>query len=287
MTDQRYRFVFSQGNIRGIWVELDQTFQDLIQNTSYPKIIQTVLGQACAASCLLAATIKSDGNLTLQIQGDGDVSLLIMQAAADCSVRGMAIWDEDAKLSSESLFAQDGKLVMTLDPGEGKQRYQGITELQDHSLLASLENYLTQSEQLPTRLWLATEPGKKAAGLLLQQLPDADQDYWQHLNILASTITDKELLELPVEQTLTRLFHEESLELFAPDEMRFECSCSDQRVVNMILGLGQDEADSVIEEAGNFEVTCEFCAKTYIYDPIDVKTIFATGKLKQTDDNIH
>ncbi len=287
MSNLRHRFLFSQGNIRGIWLNLDTAYQELVSQSDYPEIIQTVLGDACVASCLLAATIKSEGSLTMQLQGSGNLNLMVMQTLADGSVRGMANWSGDAQLSEQQLFGEQGKLVITLDPGNGKKRYQGITELVDDSLLATLENYLTRSEQLPTRLWLANRPGKKAAGLLLQQLPDADPEYWQHLTILADTISTEELLDLSAEETLTRLFHQESLELFPAEKMRFNCSCSNQKVVDMVLGMGQAEAESVLHEQSDFEVTCEFCSRTYRYDQVDLESIFKTGKLAKLDDNIH
>jgi len=287
VSNLRHRFLFSEGNIRGIWLNLESAYKELVSQSSYPEIIQSVLGDACVASSLLAATIKSQGSLTMQLQASGNINLMVMQTLADGSLRGMANWNEGAELSKQPLFGEEGKLVITLDPGEGKKRYQGITELIDDSLLATLENYLTRSEQLPTRLWLANTPGKKAAGLLLQQLPDADPEYWQHLTILADTISTEELLDLTAEQTLTRLFHQESLELFAAEELRFNCSCSNQKVVDMILAMGQAEAEVVLAENSNFEVKCEFCSRAYKFDQVDLESIFKTGKLAKLDDNIH
>lgn len=287
MNNLRHRFLFTEGNIRGIWLNLDTAYQELVSQSNYPEIIQTVLGDACVASSLLAATIKSEGSLTMQLQGNGNINLMVMQSLADGSIRGMANWTEDAKLAEKNLFGEEGKLVITLDPGEGKKRYQGITELVNNSLLATLENYLTRSEQLPTRLWLANIPGKKAAGLLLQQLPDADPDYWQHLTILADTISTEELLDLSAEETLTRLFHQESLELFPAEKMRFNCSCTNQKVVDMILAMGQADAEAVLSEKSKFEVKCEFCSRAYEFDQVDIESIFKIGKMAELDDNIH
>jgi len=287
VSNLRHRFLFSEGNIRGIWLNLESAYQELVSQSSYPEIIQSVLGDACVASSLLAATIKSQGSLTMQLQASGNINLMVMQALADGSLRGMANWNEGAELSKQQLFGKEGKLVITLDPGEGKKRYQGITELVDDSLLATLENYLTRSEQLPTRLWLANNSGKKAAGLLLQQLPDADPEYWQHLTILADTISTDELLDLTAEQTLTRLFHQESLELFPAEAIQFNCSCSNQKVVDMIIAMGQTDAEAVINEKSAFEVKCEFCSRAYVFDQVDIESIFKTGKLAKLDDNIH
>jgi len=287
VTDSRHRFLFSKGNIRGIWVNLEAGYQQLLSNSDYPEMLQTTLGEACVASCLLAATIKSNGSLTMQLKGDGDLQMLVMQTLADGDFRGMASWAENRKLSSASLFGKQGKLVITLDPGEGKKRYQGITEVVDDSLLLSLENYLTRSEQLPTRLWLASRPGEKTAGLLLQQLPDADLEYWEHLTIMADTIKSDELLDLDVQDILTRLYHEESLQLFPEEKLRFSCSCTRQKVVDMILGLGSVEAQQVLAEESIFEVKCEFCSKKDCFDEIDLETIFTTGKPPNMDDKIH
>lgn len=291
MVDQRSRFLFSKQNIRGVIVDLEHSYQELLAHTDHSVLIQELLGEASVASCLLAATIKSKGSLSLQVQANALLSLLVVQVDAERTFRGMARIHSEAEnieqAQASDLYGEDARLVITLDPGEGKKRYQGITEISDSSLLKSVENYLERSEQLPTRLWLAAEPGRRAQGLLLQQLPDADLDYWQHLMILTETLQDEELLELSSTEILTRLYHAEDIQVFPADSLSHRCSCTEQRVLAMILQLGVDEVRDIMTEQGKLEVTCQYCSRPYLFDSVDVEGLFKTGEKQQLDDKIH
>lgn len=294
MADQRSRFLFSQQNIRGVIVDLEHSYQDLLANTNHTEQVQQLLGEASVASCLLAATIKSSGSLSLQLQGSGVLSLLVIQVDAKRSFRGMARVHEahsetgnaDA-VKAEDFYGEDARLVITLDPGTGKQRYQGITEISNTSLLSSLENYLQRSEQLPTRLWMFAAPGRRAQGLLLQQLPDADLDYWDHLTILTDTLKNEELLTLSSAEILNRLYHAEDVQIFPPETLAFSCGCSEDRVISMVLELGIDEIREILVSEDLLEVTCEYCSQPYRFDSVDVEALFKTGERQQLDDKIH
>ncbi len=289
MADLRYRFLFSRHNIRGVIVDLEQSYADLLDHTDHSLSTQRLLGEASLASCLLSATIKSEGSLTLQLQDESMGSLLVVQVDAKCTFRGMARVPETNPelVNTEKIFGKNARLVITLDPGEGKQRYQGITEVSDDSLLKTVENYLERSEQLPTRLWMIAEPGQRVQGLLLQQLPDADLDYWEHLNILTDTLKSSELLELSSTEIMKRLYHAEEVQVFSPEPLAFRCTCSEQRVVAMILQLGLDEARDILAVQGQFEVVCEYCSRAYRFDEIDVEGLFKTGQRQPLDDKIH
>ncbi len=272
--DRLRRFVFEGAPIRGEIVHLDATWQAVLERHPYPPRVRTLLGELLAATALLAATIKMDGALIVQAQGEG--VLLVAEARPGPQLRGLARWPgEDLPEGPlETVFGEAGRLVITID--QGGERYQGIVALQGETLAACLEDYFRRSEQLPTRLWLAADE-TQAAGLLLQRIPgpETDADAWPRVTQLAATVTAEELLELPAERLLHRLFHEEDLRLFEGEPVAFRCSCSRARVAAMLKALGEAEVQAVLEAQGAVEVTCEFCNQRYTFDAVDVAGLFA------------
>ncbi len=277
-SDQLQRFIFDGTPVRGQWVNLDASWRKALENLDVEPFARDQLGQALAAVCLLASTLKIDGSITLQIRGQGAIHLLVAQARSDNSLRGLVrqnsrVRDESAALSE--IFEAE-RMVITIDSGKGKP-HQGIVPLTGHSIAEALEAYFEHSEQLPTRLWLAADESS-AAGILLQRLPSqedsADADAWDRTSQLASTVQAEELLRLPAEEVLYRLFHEEELRLFEPAPLRFQCGCSAQRTRDMIRSLGVDEARSILQEQGAIEVHCEFCNAEYRFDSVDVEQLF-------------
>jgi molecular chaperone Hsp33 len=176
----------------------------------------------------------------------------------------------------------DGHFVITLDPKDGGPTYQGIVELQGDSVAEILQNYMSQSEQLESRLWLAAD-GESAAGMLLQKLPqqirpaeetEPDEDMWERATILADTLKPEELLQLPAQELIHRLYHEEDIRLFDAQAVSFHCSCSRESVANMFKMLGREEVDSILSERENLEVFCEFCNQRYEFDKVDAELMF-------------
>ncbi|HSP00560.1 MAG TPA: Hsp33 family molecular chaperone HslO, partial [Thioalkalivibrio sp.] len=253
-SDTINRFILETTNVRGEWVHLDATWQALLERYEYPPVVRDLLGQALAAVALLSATIKFDGSLILQVTGNGPLNLLVVQASGHGTVRGLARWQSDVPQTDLSAQVGDGRMVMTIDPGEGRERYQGIVPLEGASLAEALEGYFTRSEQLPTRLWLAAD-GQRAAGLLLQTLPgeERDPDAFNRAVTLANTVKDEELLQLPVETLLHRLYHEEDVRLLDGSPVSFRCGCSRERVADMLRNLGRVEVDSILEDEGQVE----------------------------------
>lgn len=274
--DQIARFTIENTPIRGQMVSLDASWQKCLQNSELSVPARNLLGDALAAVTLLGSTLKLDGKITLQIRGQGAIHLLVAQATSQRSIRGMVRQSAEIKDTSIPLneIFQADKIVITIDSGHGKP-YQGIVPLIGHSLAQALESYFDQSEQLPTRLWLASDQSS-ASGLLLQKLPGElqDEDSWNRVTHLASTITRQELLQLSERELLKRLFHEEVVRLYDSEPVRFECSCSRERTQAMIKSLGHDEAESILEEQGTIEVNCEFCNASYVFDPIDIEQLF-------------
>ncbi len=280
MNDTLQRFLFERAGIRGEVVRLDATWREALSRHDYPPAVRSPLGQMMASSLLLAATLKFEGSITMQIQGDGPINLMVVEATAQRTVRGMAQWQSEVPEGNLQARFGSGRLVITIETGasgEAGLRYQGIVELEGDSLADALDAYLERSEQLPTRMWLAAD-GQHAAGLLLQRLPGAgeeDDDAWERTGALAATITDGELLTLSPLEVIHRLFHEEEMRLFDGEPVAFACSCSEERVGAMLRSLGHDEVMDIVRTEGEVEITCQFCNKRYVFDAVDAEQLFA------------
>ena len=279
--DSLTKFIFEQRPVRGELVQLDASWHAALERVEYPATVRDLLGQAFAATALLASTLKFDGALTMQVTGSGPLTLLVVQCDSERHLRGLARWQGEVEgLGFAALCgASDGggKMVITVEQrsaaGVG-ERYQGIVELEGDSLAAALEGYFARSEQLPTKLWLAAD-AERAAGFLLQVVPSSlpDPDSWQHATILAGTLTASELLALGPTTLLHRLFHEDDLRLLETAPVAFRCSCSRERIVEMLRALGADEVRGILSEHGHVEVGCEFCGRQYRFDAVDVEKL--------------
>lgn len=277
-SDTLSRFLFEHAGIRGHLVHLDASWRAVQEAHPYPEAVRGVLGEALAAVALLAATIKFEGSLILQVQSAGPIRTLVAQASHQRTIRGLARWTGEVPPGSP-LAKQfgDGRLVLTIERRRGEP-YQGVVPLTGTHLAQAIEGYFTRSEQLPTRLWLAAN-AHRAAGLLLQRLPDeaASAEDWERVNILADTVSAEELTALPGDRLLYRLFNEESVRLFEPEPMAFRCSCSRSRsrIEETIKLFGESEVDAILAEQGTVEVTCEFCNRAYRLDAVDARQLFA------------
>lgn len=277
--DSLQRFLFDAAPVRGEIVRLDQTWREVLIRRHYPAPLQKLMGELLAAASLLSAMLKFDGSLIMQLHGDGVVKLIVIECEADLTMRATARWDETEEIEDKPLqeLLGHGKFVITLDPREGGQTYQGIVGLQGGSVAAIIEHYMQTSQQLDTRLWLACD-SETSAGLMVQRLPagHGDPDGWNRISMLADTITPSELLSLPPHDILVRLFHEETVRLMAEDHPHFGCRCSRERVANMLKMMGREEVDSILAERGQVEVSCEFCHQPYSFDAVDATQLFLT-----------
>jgi len=273
-TDALHRFLFDGTEVRGELVHLDASWRAVLGRHPYPDTVRGPLGESLAATVLLTGTLKFDGALILQVQGEGPLRTLVAQATHAGTLRGLARWEGEVPAGDLAQVFGQGRLVLTLEPAEG-ERYQGIVPLLGTDLADALETYFRTSEQLGTRLGLAAGP-ERAAGLLLQRLPggDGDDDDWSRITTLADTLTPAELTGLPVETLLHRLFHEEALRLFEPEPMAFRCTCSRVRIEDTLRALGQAEVEATLAEQDLVEVSCEFCNRVYRWDRVDAGQIF-------------
>lgn len=274
--DQFQRFIFEDSQVRGAWVKLGDSFQEIGNQAPYPDSVRGLLGEALVASVLMSSTLKFEGTLSLQAQGEGPLRTLMAECSHDRYIRGLARFDEHA-VSEDTLhdLLGEGRMAITITPNRGN-RYQGVVPREEESLAACLEEYFERSEQIATSLILfADEQG--AAGLLLQRLPGAteqDDDLWERVNHLARTVEAAELLELDSETVLHRLFHEETVRLFDPEAVAFRCSCSRERTLGALEAIGKDECYSIIEEQGQIEMDCQFCHAHYRFDRNDIDHLF-------------
>ncbi|WP_428356341.1 Hsp33 family molecular chaperone HslO [Methyloprofundus sp.] len=271
------RFLFDGLAVRGEWLNLSSSWQAAKQHHKYPEDVMQLLAEALAAATLLSATIKFDGNLILQAQGDGPLKSIVAQSTNNREIRGWARCDADASGENIAELLGSGRLVLTIEPTSGEP-YQGIVPLAGTQLSDAVETYFTQSEQLKTRVWLFANE-HQAAGLLIQELPaeqnsDSEED-WTRIEALASTISKQELLELPCEEVLHCLFNEEQVRLFAAEPISFKCRCSAEKVAVTLLSLGRETVDEILTEQGKIIVDCEFCSSKYHFDKVDIARVFS------------
>ena len=284
------RFLFEHAPIRGEIVRLDAVWQSVIERHNYPPVLRDLMGELCAAAVLLAATLKLQGAMVLQIHGKGAVKLLVVECSGDLELRATAKWEGDLSHGTLQDLVGDGRFVITLDPKDGNQAYQGIVALEGESIAEILQNYMTRSEQLETHLWLAAD-GQHAAGMLLQKLPEKgepqDEDAWGRATQLADTLKPQELLVLPAGELLHRLYHQEDIRLFDAQTVTFRCTCSRENVARMLRMIGRSEVDAILAERGDVEVHCEFCNQRYVFDRVDADAVFSDVMAMSVSNTLH
>ena len=254
-------------------IQMEQSWASVLSRHDYPEPVAQQLGQILACSVLLRSRLKKGSSIILQIQGDGAIKTLVAQSNPNNTLRGLAKWQQ--------LFTQDApineiygnaKLVMTLS--HQQERYQGIVELAGSSLSQSLENYLSQSEQLPSCLKLYAD-NERVAGLLLQRLPGSElEEDWNRIKFLTDTLTRQEMLQLSSDEIIRRLYHEEDVRVYDQESVSFNCSCSRQRIDSVLETMGRDSMFELLKEQGVITVDCDFCNLSYHYDEPLLEKLF-------------
>jgi len=311
MTSELHKFMFEGLPVRGMLVRLTGSWKKVLErrgrsNDPLAPPVRALMGEMAAAGVLMQSNINFNGALVLQLHGDGPVKLAVAEVQSDLAFRVTAkeVGDvpADARLEALVNVHGRGRCAITLDPQgrvPGQQPYQGVVSLHGdggeplQNLSEVLEHYMLQSEQLDTRLILAAND-EIAAGLLIQRLPmegagnlagrrrNEDDiglsEAYNRISHLAATLTSAELLGLDADTLLRRLFWEESVLRYEPVEPRFACTCSRERVGNMLRGLGQEEVEGIVQEQGRIEIGCEFCGQKYQFDPIDADELFIPSR---------
>lgn len=302
--DTLQKFIFDNAAVKGELVEISDTWREVQARHDYPPAVKTVLGEMLAAAALLSANLKFNGAIIMQIHGDGPVRLLVVECDSGLRLRATAklgegaVVADDASLTDLLNVSGKGRFVITLDPLEkmpGQQPYQGIVPLDGDDMATVIENYMLRSEQLDTRLWLAAD-GTIARGLLLQKLPrhsgkddqveqasEADElETWNRTVMLASTLKQEELLSTDIQTLMNRLFWEETIRVFEPAHPHFHCSCTREKVGNMLKMLGREEVEDALCELGHLGINCDFCGKHYDFDKVDCAQLFVSDTPVET-----
>lgn len=282
--DVLHRFMLERAGVRGVLVRLGPAWREVAGRAEYPASLRSALGQALAASALLTGNIKLDGALSVEVKGNGPLRLLFAECSDQGRLRGLARWQDPLPEPLDLAALPNAIMAITIGNAERGQRYQGLVDLQHPDLATALENYFSQSEQLPARIVLAAD-GEHAVGLMLQKLPgegghDAveDEDAWTRIQHLTATLGAEELLATSPEQLLYRLYHEESVRLFEPRPLAFGCSCTRERVEAVLRSLGRDEVEAALDaREGEIEVICEFCAQRYTFDRVDAEHLLSVS----------
>ena len=285
------RYLFADLSVRGELVQLDETYQQMITGKDYPAPVQRLIGELAIATALLTATLKFEGSITLQLQGDGPVSLAVINGNNEHKIRGVARVnaDIDAAATLHDMMGK-GHLVITIEPKQG-ERYQGIVGLEGDTLADVIESYFERSEQLKTRLWIRTgeyEGKAHAAGMLLQTVPDGtgSPDDFEHLEQLTDTIKNDELFSLEANDVLYRLYNQETVQLFEAKPVTFQCGCSRERSAAAIITVDRAEIESILEEEGQVALHCDYCGTTYAFDAKEVAELYVQAN-QQQGNNLH
>jgi len=277
--DLLHRYLFNELDVRGELVQIENAYNEMIADHNYPDPVKALLGELLVATCLLTATLKFEGEIAVQLQGDGPVKYAVINGDDKQNMRGIARLQSEITGTTVKELIGQGYMVITITPSKG-ERYQGIVPLEHDTLSECIESYFEQSEQLKTRLWFATdttEGSAKACGLFLQVLPVDKQksiEDFAHLEALSNTIKNEELLHLDANTVLTRLYHEDNPRVFEPQAIKFKCGCSRDKTITALVNIGQEELLKDVAEKGTVNINSHYCLKEYVFNEQDIKSIF-------------
>jgi molecular chaperone Hsp33 len=274
--DSVSRFLFDDLDICGAVVSLGAVWRKMLENRAYPEPVVRLLGEMSATTLLLGGNLKQPGRLTIQLRGNGPVSLLVIDCNEELQIRGLARWEAQPESKSLPELLGHGQLQLSLDMPAMREPYRSIVPLNGESVAEVFEHYLRQSDQLPTRLFLAASP-EAAAGLLLQKLPAAEQcdpDGWARVEALAATVKAAELLGLPAADLLLRLFHEEVVRLFPARTVIHNCPEDWEKVRSMLRALGPAEVYAALREHGEVVIKDDLCNRDYRFDGQAIDELF-------------
>ena len=289
-TDVLNRYLFNDMHVRGELVQLSKSYQSIIKNHNYPLGVRLLLGELMAATCLLSATLKFNGEITVQLQGDGPVGYMSVNGDNNQKMRGIAkLKPEQANTEANSLHELIGKgtMVITIRPEVG-EAYQGVVALEQATLAECLAHYFEVSEQIPTKIWLFSDDNKQqVAGSLVQLLPDGDgsnenlskqESDFEHITQLTNTIKADEIFSLEAQALLYRLYHQEKVSLFDPQTVNYQCGCSQDKCLTAISQIEPSEIESILAEQDKISMTCDYCLTTYNFFYDDLKSFISKDR---------
>lgn len=279
-SDTLQRFIFEHASIRGEIVHIEETYQTIMSQRNYPPMVKNLLGEALVSCLLLASSIKFQGSLNLQFQGDKRLPLLLVQCDHELNVRAFAQFAEHLETTDYASAFLQGQMVLTINQDNQTNAYQSMVPLQSTSMSENLMNYFAQSEQVSTRVWLAVNENA-AAGMLLQLMPGQDtlqrEQFWEYAVHLGQTVSEHELLTLDNETLLYRLYHETEIRIFDTRKTGFKCRCNLDKMKQVLTVLGEEDANELLKEQGEVSIRCDFCNQKYTFDSIDIAMLFHKG----------
>lgn len=279
------RFLFKELNIRGQHLQLDQAWQAMIQDRHYTPALIEILGQLTAVAVMLANGMKHSGKVTIQVQGEGPVNLLVVEATHELKIRGVAKTNQtlDASQSGLDALLGNGQILVTLDNTQTGGFFQSYVARESNRLSEAFERFLSQSEQQPSKIWLAAND-QAISGVMIQKMPgtdEVDSDGWERIYSLTDTLTDDELVSLDAETLLHRLFHEETVELFASQGVEYDCPRDVSKVEAMLRSLGEAEVRNILKEQGEVVIHNEICNFHLRFNEADIDRLFAGSNTLQ------
>lgn len=289
-TDVLNRYLFNDMHVRGELVQLSKSYQSIIKNHNYPIGVRLLLGELMVATCLLSATLKFEGEITVQLQGDGPIGYMSVNGDHNQKMRGIAkLKPEQEQTTAKSLHELIGKgtMVITIRPEKG-EAYQGVVALEEETLAECLAHYFKVSEQIPTKIWLFSDDEKQqVAGSLIQLLPDGDgssenlakqESDFEHISQLTNTIKTDEVFSLEAQALLYRLYHQEKVSLFDPQTVSYQCGCSHDKCLGAIAQIEPTEIESILAEQSKISMTCDYCLTSYDFFYDDLKSFISKHK---------
>lgn len=282
-SDQLNRYLFDDLHVRGELVQLSQTYQDITRAHNYPEGVKSLLGELITVTSLLTATLKLEGEIAVQLQGDGPVDYFAVNANHQQEIRGIAKVDQHTQAKGLKALVGKGNMIITIRPNKGEP-YQGIVALEHDTLAECLAHYFDVSEQIPTKIWLFNNAEtEQVAGALVQLLPDSGNkeqqlNDFEHLCQLTETIKPEEIFTLEAQELLYRLYHQETVRLFEPQAVSNKCSCSQDKCLTALAQIGKPEIESILQEQGAVSMTCDYCLTTYSFDESDFGSFFNQTK---------
>lgn len=269
------RYLFDDLHVRGELVQLTECYQSIIANHSYSEGVRQLLGELLTATCLLTATLKIEGEITVQLQGDGPVGYAVINGDHQQKMRGIARVTEETQAQGLRALIGKGNMVITIRPKQGEP-YQGVVALEKETLAECVAHYFEVSEQIPTKIWLFHDKAnQRVAGSLVQLLPDGDDkeqqiNDFEHLCQLTNTIKAEEIFTLDAQTLLYRLYHQEKVRIFDPQAVTYQCSCSQEKCLSAISQIAASELNSILDEQGSVKMTCDYCLTDYVFDKQDL-----------------
>jgi molecular chaperone Hsp33 len=275
-------FVFESLPVRGEIIHLSRAWRRMLRVQPHEPLVQEILGHAAAATGLIAQSLKFDGAVTMQIQGSGDLRMLVMQCTSKLELRGTVHAAQPIAATGFGELVRDAHCAITVDSGE--RPYQGIVGISGDSLSASLENYFEKSVQVPSHVVLVSDDAL-AGGVLLQRMPgqEMDIDDWNRLGFLAATLKTSDFPDVNGLDLIRKLFNEDDVRVFEGKPLVFRCRCSKKRAEEILRMLGEQEVNEALKEQGRLDVTCEYCGRLRKFDAVDISRLFADNVVEGPD----